>query len=151
MKWNYFLPMLIFLEVSCADKDPAAHAVNSNPWQQDKNIYLKNLQLCSLEPMTGFLRNGYCHTTLRDDGVHTVCAILTRDFLEYTLEMGNDLMSEKPGFPGLKPGDRWCICAEWWRAAELKGLAPLVDPDASQFKSLEFISKEKLEEYGKRY
>jgi uncharacterized protein (DUF2237 family) len=146
MKQVLFL--ILILGISCTGRDAEKNPINSSPWKQDKNIYLKGLQLCSLEPMTGFLRNGYCQTNQNDEGVHTVCAVITEDFLEFTLGMGNDLVTAKPdGFPGLKPGDRWCICADWWKAAAFEGLAPPVKLEATHRKSLLFIDLEALESF----
>ena len=83
-------------------------------WQQTaENINGASLQICSLKPMTGFFRDGYCHTNYRDHGTHVVCAIMTDEFLEFTKSKGNDLSTPKPEmrFQGLKAGDKWCLCA----------------------------------------
>ena len=82
-----------------------------------KNIMGNELELCSEEPMTGYWRDGYCKTNEHDQGSHTVCAEITDEFLEYTKSMGNDLSTPRGGFPGLKPGDKWCLCASRWLQA----------------------------------
>ena len=124
------------------------HPVNTNPFSKEKNIYLQSLKICSLEPMTGFYRNGYCESGPDDTGVHSVCAVMTEAFLRYCLENGNDLISPVPerNFTGLKPGDKWCVCADWWNAAHAEGIAPSADLDASHIKTLEYIEKSVLED-----
>ena len=84
------------------------------------------LEPCSIEPMTGFHRDGCCATGPRDAGSHTVCAVMTAEFLAFTRSRGNDLSTPRPeyDFPGLKPGDRWCLCAPRWQEALLAGAAP---------------------------
>ena len=104
---------------SCTTKD-------STPIEM--NVFNKVLQPCSSEPMTGFYRDSFCRTGKDDRGVHVVCAEMTSTFLEYTKSKGNDLSSPAPqyGFPGLNPGDQWCLCATRWTAAEKVGIAPPV-------------------------
>lgn len=101
---------------------------------------------CSAEPVTGFYRDGCCATGPEDVGSHTVCAIVTADFLEFSLRSGNDLTSPKPqwGFPGLKPGDRWCVCAERWAEAQRAGSAPPVVLAATHERALAAIPIETL-------
>ena len=91
-----------------------------------RNVFGGPLEPCSLDPATGFFRNGCCDTGVQDAGSHTVCAIMTADFLRYSKDVGNDLSTPRPeyGFPGLKPGDRWCLCASRWRQAYDAGMAP---------------------------
>jgi uncharacterized protein (DUF2237 family) len=86
------------------------------------------LEICSMNPMTGFLRDGCCNTGREDIGSHTVCAVMTSAFLEFSKIRGNDLSTPMPkfGFPGLKPGDRWCLCAPRWQEALEAGQAPRV-------------------------
>lgn len=136
--------MLLPLFIACNSEGSIKNPVNKSPWNQDKNIYLKDLQICGLQPMTGFLRNGYCQTNELDEGVHTVCVKISNQFLKFSLANGNDLITPKKGFPGLKPGDKWCICADWWKAADLEGVAPNVDLDATHLKSLLYINKNRL-------
>jgi uncharacterized protein (DUF2237 family) len=86
------------------------------------------LDICSIKPMTGFFRNGCCDTSPEDIGSHTVCAVMTKEFLAYSKQAGNDLSTPMPdyGFAGLKPGDRWCLCAPRWQEALEAGAAPKV-------------------------
>lgn len=115
-----------------------------------RNVLGSPLADCSHDPLTGFYRNGCCDTGLEDAGVHTVCAELTKDFLEFSKERGNDLMTPRPafGFPGLKPGDRWCLCSARWLEAERAGCAPRVHLDATHEKTLEIVGLEKLRAHG---
>ena len=91
-----------------------------------RNVLGGELESCSLDPVTGFFRNGCCETGPQDTGIHTVCAVMTADFLAFSKAMGNDLSTPVPdyGFPGLKPGDRWCLCAPRWMEALEVGAAP---------------------------
>ena len=93
-----------------------------------KNVLGQELVPCSLDPVTGFFRNGCCETGPHDVGLHTVCAVMTAEFLAFSKMMGNDLSTPVPeyGFPGLKPGDRWCLCALRWKEALDAGAAPQV-------------------------
>ena len=92
------------------------------------NVLGTALEECSTQPITGFFRDGSCNTSKQDIGSHTVCVVLTREFLEFSRAQGNDLMTPMPeyGFPGLKPGDQWCLCAARWREAFDAGKAPRV-------------------------
>jgi len=93
-----------------------------------RNVLGDRLELCSLTPMTGFFRDGCCNTSREDFGSHTVCVVMTAEFLAFSKSRGNDLSSPIPefGFPGLKPGDRWCLCAPRWQEALEAGQAPRV-------------------------
>jgi uncharacterized protein (DUF2237 family) len=93
-----------------------------------RNVLGDRLDVCSMEPKTGFFREGCCNTNREDVGSHTVCAVMTAEFLEFSQSRGNDLSTPMPqfGFPGLKPGDRWCLCAPRWREALEAGQAPRV-------------------------
>ena len=110
------------------------------------NVMEEPLESCSMEPVTGFFRNGSCMTDERDHGKHTVCAVMTEDFLEYTKSKGNDLSSPNPtfGFPGLKPGDKWCLCAARWLEAYEDGKAPLVNLQSTEISTLEVVPKQAL-------
>jgi len=112
-----------------------------------KNVLGGELQVCSLEPMTGFYRDGCCHTGGNDYGVHVVCAQVTEEFLAFSKSRGNDLITPAPmyNFPGLKPGDRWCLCAGRWREALEAGVAPPVILAATHISALEHISLKDLE------
>ncbi len=93
-----------------------------------RNVLGGELWPCSLDPITGFYRNGCCETGPEDTGQHTVCAVMTKDFLAYSISVGNDLSTPRPeyDFPGLNPGDRWCVCAPRWKEALDAGVAPPV-------------------------
>ena len=102
------------------------------------NVVGGELQPCSSEPLTGFFRDGCCSTGPEDVGSHTVCAVITADFLAYSRAAGNDLSTPMPqyGFPGLKPGDHWCLCAPRWQEAFAAGCAPLVVLAATELNAL---------------
>ncbi len=113
-----------------------------DPHEHSRNVLGEKLQTCSDRPKTGFFRDGCCNTGPEDVGVHTVCVVLTAEFLEYSKAQGNDLSTPQPdfGFPGLKPGDRWCLCAQRWREALDEGKAPRVVLAATHEASLEFAT-----------
>ncbi len=114
------------------------------------NVLGEPLENCSCNPMTGYLRDGFCNTTPDDFGTHVVCAIVTEDFLKYSLSKGNDLITPKPHwkFPGLKPGDKWCLCVSRWKQAEKANVAPSVDLKATHELALKFVSLELLKKYA---
>ncbi len=110
------------------------------------NVLGTPLEPCSLDPMTGFYRNGCCDTGSEDQGVHIVCAVMTEEFLAFSKERGNDLSTPVPmsEFPGLKAGDRWCLCAARWREAYDAGCAPTVVLEATHARMLEWASLDEL-------
>ncbi len=114
------------------------------------NVLDQPLQLCSESPLTGFFRNGYCQTESDDRGQHTICAVVDNAFLQYTLDQGNDLLTPRPalGFPGLKPGDHWCLCAARWKEAHQEGRAPKVVLAATHKKALDVIDLDALLMYA---
>ncbi len=112
-----------------------------------KNVYNKNLEICGLDPVTGYHREGYCTTDATDHGTHTVCGIMTDDFLNYTKSMGNDLSTKKGEFPGLKKGDKWCLCSSRWKEAMINDRAPNIDLNATHSKTLETINLSDLEKF----
>jgi uncharacterized protein len=116
----------------------------------DRNVLGTPLQNCCTDPLTGFYRDGACRTGPMDAGRHTVCAVVTAEFLAYTKAMGNDLSTPLPAydFPGLQPGDKWCLCASRWREAMEDGVAPLVDLVATHEKTLEFVPIEVLQKFS---
>lgn len=116
----------------------------------DKNVLGTELKPCGMDPLTGFYRTGSCETGPDDRGVHTVCAVLTDEFLEFTKSKGNDLSSPLPqfGFPGLKAGQRWCLCAARWLEAERAGRAPKVVLEATHEKTLSTVPLDTLKKYG---
>lgn len=118
--------------------------------KQDKNVLGGPLLACSYSPLTGFLRDGCCSTGPNDLGRHVVCAKVSQEFLEFQLRMGNDLVSPQPQyrFAGLKPGNRWCVCATRWLEAFEAGVAPLVYLEGTNESALEIIPLETLLEYA---
>ena len=96
------------------------------PMSAQRNILGGPLETCSTEPLTGFFRTGCCETSEDDLGSHTVCAQMTAEFLAFSKARGNDLSTSRPGFVGLVPGDRWCMCAARWKEAHAAGVAPPV-------------------------
>ena len=110
------------------------------------NVFGEQLITCSTQPLTGFFRDGCCNTGPMDTGTHTVCAVMTEAFLEFTKTQGNDLTTPIPHyqFPGLKPGDRWCLCVTRWKEAFEAGVAPKVVLEATHEKALEFVTMEQL-------
>ena len=110
------------------------------------NILGSELQPCSMDPVTGFFRDGCCNTGSGDVGVHTVCVVVTEEFLEFSRDRGNDLSTPQPqlGFPGLKAGDRWCLCAARWQEALEAGKAPYVVLESTNMASLEWVSMDDL-------
>ncbi|MCH2233679.1 MAG: DUF2237 domain-containing protein [Crocinitomicaceae bacterium] len=111
-----------------------------------KNIFGEDLIPCCYEPMTGYFRDGLCRTDDSDTGRHVVCAIMTKEFLEFSRAAGNDLITPRPEyqFPGLKPGDKWCLCALRWKEAYENGVAPKVILEACAEKALEYVSMDHL-------
>ncbi len=117
--------------------------------EKAKNVLQTELQSCCKDPMTGFYRDGYCHTGPQDTGRHVVCAIMTAEFLAFSKSRGNDLSTPIPEyqFPGLQPGDQWCLCAMRWQEAFEAGVAPTVILEATHEKALEYIAFEDLLEH----
>ena len=118
----------------------------------EKNVLGTPLQVCNLDPLTGFTRTGCCETGIEDRGSHTICAQVTEEFLAFSLSRGNDLTTPRPeyGFEGLKPGDRWCLCASRWLEASEEGYAPPVILEASHEKCLEVVSLADLKYHALR-
>lgn len=118
--------------------------------QPSLNVLGGTLQPCSIQPITGFFRDGCCATGPEDVGSHTVCTIMTADFLAFSRSSGNDLSTPLPqyGFPGLKPGDRWCLCAPRWREALDAGAAPQVVLQATEASALDFCRLEDLKAHA---
>lgn len=111
-----------------------------------KNILGTDLKCCGTNPMTGYFRDGFCRTTETDRGRHVVACIVNEKFLRFTHRMGNDLSSPNPmySFPGLKPGDKWCVCALRWKEAFDAGCAPEVILEATHEKSLDYVKLDDL-------
>jgi uncharacterized protein (DUF2237 family) len=117
---------------------------------RQSNVYGDPLITCSTAPMTGWFRNGCCETDGSDSGVHTVCAVMTAEFLEFSKSVGNDLSTPMPqyGFAGLQPGDQWCLCAARWQEAFEAGKAPKVLLAATHALTLEFVALADLERFA---
>ncbi|MDS3859707.1 DUF2237 domain-containing protein [Thermosynechococcaceae cyanobacterium BACA0444] len=118
--------------------------------QHPKNVLGTPLQTCCTNPMTGFYRTGCCETGPDDRGVHVVCAQVTPAFLNYTQAQGNDLTTPAPqfNFPGLKPGDRWCLCASRWQEALEMGVAPPVILESTHIAALNYVALEDLKQHA---
>jgi len=114
------------------------------------NVFGEPIEECSSDPMTGFTRNGCCETGPEDLGSHTICIQVSKEFLEFSRFRGNDLSTPMPdfGFPGLKPGDRWCLCAARWQEAFEFEMAPRVFLRATNEKALEIVSLEDLKKFA---
>jgi uncharacterized protein len=115
-----------------------------------RNVLGSELIGCCDSPATGFYRDGYCHTGPQDIGSHTVCVKVTQEFLDFSVQSGNDLVTPHPefDFPGLKPGDRWCVCVARWREAFEAGAAPQVMLTATHEKALEVVTLEQLKRHA---
>jgi uncharacterized protein (DUF2237 family) len=114
------------------------------------NVLNTNLEPCSKDPLTGYFRNSYCDTCDEDIGAHTVCCRVSEEFLEFSKRAGNDLSTPLPelGFPGLKPGDQWCVCAARWREAYEAGYACPVVLESTNYETLKHVPLEYLQEYA---
>jgi uncharacterized protein (DUF2237 family) len=115
-----------------------------------RNVLGGPLECCCLEPRTGFFRDGHCHTGPQDLGSHTVCAQLTAEFLRFSVARGNDLVTPRPefGFPGLGPGDRWCLCVARWAEALEAGVAPPVLLSATHERALDVVTLAQLQAHA---
>jgi uncharacterized protein (DUF2237 family) len=114
------------------------------------NVLGDTLEACSTAPMTGFFRDGACNTCAEDTGSHTVCAVMTAEFLAFSKYVGNDLSTPRPefAFPGLKPGDRWCLCAGRFLQAADEGVAPKVNLSSTHRRALEIVPLDLLVEHA---
>ena len=149
---------ILFVNITLAQtknqtKENCGTVINKNPKIKkmekiQKNVLGTDLKLASLDPITGFFRTGYCNTDSNDRGVHVVAAVVTDEFLKYSLAKGNDLISPYPasGFPGLKAGDVWCLCALRWKEALKAGVAPPVILEATNIKALDYVTLKELKE-----
>ena len=115
-----------------------------------RNVLGEELVPCSLDPVTGFFRNGCCETGPHDVGMHTVCAVMTAEFLAFSRAAGNDLSTPRPdlGFDGLKPGDQWCLCAPRWKEALDAGVAPQLILEATHEETLAIVPLGVLKDYA---
>jgi uncharacterized protein (DUF2237 family) len=111
------------------------------------NLFNQPIKSCSMNPITGYRRDGFCHYFSDDYGTHIVCALVDDKFLKFTKSKGNDLISANYNFPGLKSGDKWCICIGRWLEAYEAGVAPKIDPYASSKLILNYISFEEIKKF----
>lgn len=127
-----------------------AHIATNGTASSAQNVLGTELRACSHDPETGFYRNGYCTTGPEDRGSHVVCAVMTETFLDFTKARGNDLSTPRPAynFPGLNPGDRWCLCAARWREAYEEGCAPPVVLEATHPAVLDVVDLEALQAHA---
>ena len=121
-----------------------------SPEGKQKNVFGETIRICCENPITGFFRDGFCHTDERDEGIHTVCVSVTKDFLEFSLSRGNDLSTPRPefGFPGLKEGDSWCLCAERWVEAYEADKAPKLFLKKTNHRTLDIVPMELLKDFA---
>lgn len=126
--------------------------INTSPSMKSnaKNVFGEALECCCTDPMTGYFRDGYCHTNAQDFGTHIVCAEVTDAFLEYSKNLGNDLITPRPEyhFPGLKAGDNWCLCISRWLEAKDAGVAPPINLNATEISALKYITLKELKTYA---
>ena len=149
MTWVLLLPLAQANPTNACELptcDPRSATTEVVQHETERSILGTPLQPCSRSPMTGFYRDGYCRTGPSDRGVHVVCATMTSEFLTYTAAQGNDLSTAAPryGFPGLKPGDRWCLCAGRWAQARKAGVAPTILADQTSQAALQTIERTTL-------
>ena len=123
-----------------------ATLLNPPTAMNERNVLGSPLQACSFDPLTGFFRDGCCRTDAQDRGSHVICARVTADFLAYSLARGNDLVTPRPEwrFVGLRPGDRWCLCALRWKEAFEAGVAPPVVLESTHARALDYVTIEQL-------
>lgn len=125
-------------------------SIHPDPSINRLNVFGEALASCCFDPITGYFRNGFCHTTPNDLGQHTVCALMTSEFLNFSQKVGNDLISPLPevGFPGLKPGDFWCLCVTRWVEAYEAGYAPQLKLQACHQSVLSYVPMNILMDYA---
>lgn len=147
----FFVSSFTFAQVNtienCGNTKSKSKSKSNMTKVEQLNVLNTPLALASIDPMTGFYRNGYCQTGANDTGLHVVAALVTTAFLNYSLSKGNDLISAYPasGFPGLKPGDTWCLCVLRWKEAFEAGVAPPVILEATNIKALQYVTLEQLQ------
>ena len=121
-----------------------------NSVEKQKNVLGEEIETCCESPITGFFRDGFCHTDDTDEGVHTVCVSMTKDFLEFSKSKGNDLSTPRPefNFPGLKEGDSWCLCAERWAEANEVSMAPKLYIKRTNLRTLDIVPLDILKKFA---
>lgn len=127
-----------------------AYSINPDPLQNLRNVLGERLKSCCFDPITGFYRDGFCHTSAQDTGQHTVCVQVTAEFLNLQQRIGNDLITPMPqyAFPGLKPGDFWCVCVTRWKQALDMGVAAPVKLEACHENALHYVTLAQLREHA---
>lgn len=125
-------------------------SIFQKPTTKAINVLGEPLGNCSCNPITGYLRDGFCNTISDDYGTHVVCAIISYEFLKYSLSKGNDLITPKPewNFPGLKHGDKWCLSVSRWKEAVIANVMPKIDLSATNYIALKHVSLELLKKYA---
>ena len=118
--------------------------------EKQKNVFGEEIETCCESPITGFFRDGFCHTDDTDEGVHTICVSMTEDFLEFSKSKGNDLSTPRPefNFPGLKEGDSWCLCADRWVEAYEVSMAPKLYIKRTNLRTLDIVPLEILKKFA---
>ncbi len=118
--------------------------------EKQKNVFGEEIETCCESPITGFFRDGFCHTDETDEGVHTICVSMTEDFLEFSKSKGNDLSTPRPefNFPGLKEGEGWCLCAERWVEAYEVSMAPKLYIKRTNLRTLDIVPLEILKKFA---
>ena len=121
-----------------------------NSVEKQKNVFGEEIETCCESPITGFFRDGFCHTDDTDEGVHTICVSMTKDFLEFSKSKGNDLSTPRPefNFPGLKEGDSWCLCAERWVEAYEVSMAPKLYIKRTNLRTLDIVPLDILKKFA---
>ena len=121
-----------------------------NSVEKQKNVFGEEIETCCESPITGFFRDGFCHTDDTDQGVHTICVSMTEDFLEFSKSKGNDLSTPRPefNFPGLKEGDNWCLCAERWVEAYEVSMAPKLYIKKTNLRTLDIVPLNILKKFA---
>ena len=143
--FSFFINLAISQQIKNSSKVTSSGSTLKNSVQQ-KSVHGVPIETCSLDPLTGFFRDGYCRTADEDYGSHTLCARMTKDFLEFTKSRGNDLSTSRGrSFPGLKPGDYWCLCAVRWYEGFQSGKITPVKLKATNEKALKVVPMDILE------
>ena len=121
-----------------------------NSVEKQKNVFGEEIETCCESPITGFFRDGFCHTDDTDEGIHTICVSMTKDFLEFSKSKGNDLSTPKPefNFPGLKEGDSWCLCAERWAESYEMSMAPKLYIKRTNLRTLDIVPLDILKKFA---
>ena len=153
MQWIYLISSALVLSLLLGGHYNLMHSTPEiTNMKIAKNVFGEELKLCCTDPLTGYYRDGFCNTGMDDRGSHVVCAVMTQEFLDFTKSRGNDLCTPVPAyrFPGLKVGDKWCLCALRWREAMLAGVAPPVVLASTHQKALQYVRIKDLEAHSQK-